>query len=129
MLQFKILNGRQAGTEIVARRFPFIVGRDAASDLRLEEAGVWEQHWKIELTAADGFQVVVRPDALVAINGQAVRETALKNGDVVEFGPLRVRVSLSPTRPRNLAFRELSLWLLIAGVALSQIILIYRLLN
>ena len=55
MLQLKILSGKTAGTEWVARRFPVRIGRASNSDLRLEDDGVWEEHLYLELDPAAGF--------------------------------------------------------------------------
>ena len=42
MVQLDILSGRKAGTSIVARRFPFHIGRASDSSLSLDDGGVWD---------------------------------------------------------------------------------------
>ena len=71
MIQLKILSGKMAGTETVARRFPFRIGRSQSADLRLEEDGVWDEHLELAFDAATGFVLTAHQDALAAVNGQA----------------------------------------------------------
>src|SRR5258708_30100067 len=97
MIQLKILSGKMAGTETVARRFPFKIGRSASADLRLGEGGVWDQHLELAFVAATGFVLTTHPDALAAINCHAIREAVLRNADELAIGALRMRFLLERT--------------------------------
>ena len=129
MLQLAILSGKMAGAQAVARHFPFRIGRAPAADLRLEEDGIWEQHLEINLNPAEGFLLTVQPNALAAINGQRVEQALLRNGDVIELGAVRLHFGLSGTRQRGLRVRELLTWIALGALCLSQVFLIYKLLE
>ena len=129
MLQLEILSGKQAGNRIEARRFPFLVGRDASNDLHLEDDGVWNEHFQITSDPETGFSLTAHPGALVMINQSPVPVARLKNGDQITTGAVRIMFSLSPTRQRGLHFRECVFWALLLGVSLGQIVLIAWLLQ
>ena len=129
MIQFSILSGKKAGTLWVARRFPVRIGRDDASDLQVEEPGVWDQHLRVDFIPADGFVLSAQTNALAAVNGQSVQETVLRSGDLIEAGSLKLQFWLSETRQAGLRGRELLTWAAIASVSLGQIALIYWLLS
>jgi len=129
MIQLKILSGKMAGTETVARRFPFKIGRSAASDLRLEEDGVWDQHLELAFVASTGFVLTTHPDALAAINGRAFRETVLRNGDELAIGALRIRLWLGETTQASLRLREWLTWAAFALITAGQLVLIYYLIS
>ena len=126
MLQLKILNGRQAGAELVARRFPFRIGRAPDADLRLEEDGVWDWHLQIELRPDEGFVLSVLPGAVASVGNQPVQQEALlRNGDQIELGAARLQFGLTSTRHRSLALREVLTWMALALLCLGQVALIY----
>jgi predicted component of type VI protein secretion system len=129
MIQLKILSGKRAGDAYVARRFPVRIGRAAASDWRLEEDGVWDQHFQVEFNPADGFILSARPEAPATVNGQACRQAVLRNGDTIEVGSLKIRFWLGETCQTSLRLREVVTWGAIAAISLGQVALIYWLLN
>lgn len=129
MIQFKILSGKTAGSTSVARRFPFRVGRASGSDLVMEEPGVWDDHFHVEFEAGEGYVASPRENALMTVNGEAVREkTLLRNGDSIEIGGARLQFWLGETRQSAMRIREFLVWLGIAAITLAQVYLIYRLL-
>jgi pSer/pThr/pTyr-binding forkhead associated (FHA) protein len=129
MVQLKVLSGKKAGTIWVARRFPVRIGRSAASDLQLEEDGVWDEHLHLDFNPAEGIVLRAQPDALASVNGQPVRQTVLRNGDAIEIGSLIMQFWLSETRQAGLRLREGLTWAGIAGISLGQVGLIYWLLH
>jgi hypothetical protein len=129
MVQLKVLSGRKAGTIWVARRFPVRIGRSAAADLQLEEEGVWDQHLQLDFNPEKGIVLSALPNALAAVNGHAVDQTVLRNGDSIDIGSLRMRFWLSETRQVGLRFREGLTWAGIAAICLGQVGLIYWLLH
>jgi hypothetical protein len=129
VVQFSILSGKLAGTQWVARRLPFWVGRAAPAALLLEEAGVWDRHFQIALHLPHGVILSASTEALTRVNGQRIEEEVLKNGDLVEAGAVQMRFGLSPTRQRGLRFREAVTWLALAAACLGQVALIYWLLE
>ena len=125
MIQLTVLNGKQAGSQWVARRFPVRLGRATTCDVCLEGDGVWDRHAEITLRRPDGFMMTVQEEAIAMVNGQAVRETILRNGDQIDLGSARLRFALSPTRQRGLRWRETMTWLALAALCVGQGALIY----
>ena len=125
MLQLHILTGKKAGVTWDAPELPLSVGRSAAAGLRLEEPGVWDRHFQIELRGADGFVLSADPQTFVTINGAQTREARLRNGDVIEIGELKMRFGFTPPRPRGLRWREWMVWAGLVLLCASQIALVY----
>jgi pSer/pThr/pTyr-binding forkhead associated (FHA) protein len=129
MVQLKVLSGKKAGTVWMARRFPVRIGRSADADLQLEEDGVWDQHLQLDLNLGEGFVLRAQPNALASVNGQAVHQSLLRNGDAIDIGSIRMQFWLGETRQAGLRFREGLTWAGIAAVTLGQVGLIYWLLR
>ena len=129
MLELKILSGKKAGTQWVARRFPVRIGRSSTADLQLEENGVWDQHLQLDFCPAEGFVLSAQLNALATVNGHPVQRTILRSGDAIEIGSLKMQFWLGEARQRGLRLREWLTWAAIAAIALGQIGLIYRLLK
>jgi hypothetical protein len=125
VVQFHILTGKKAGTDWVARRFPFHVGRSAPDGLTLDDDGVWVRHVRFELRSGEGVVSEVSPEALASVNGQRIEKALLRNGDIIEMGSVKLRFGLSPTRQRSLRLRETLTWLALAALCLAQVALIY----
>ena len=123
MVQLKILSGKKAGTTWVARHFPARVGRDPSCDLQLEEHGVWNEHFRISLNASTGFVLETETDALVTANGQPVQRLALRNGDTLEIGALKLQFWLGEASQRSLRLAEWLVWAVILAVTSAQIAL------
>jgi pSer/pThr/pTyr-binding forkhead associated (FHA) protein len=129
MIQLKVLSGKKAGAAWVARHFPVRIGRSADADLQVEEGGVWEQHLQLDFNPAEGIVLSTQPDALATVNGQAVHQTILRNGDTIDIGSLRLQFWLSEIRQADLRLREGFTWAAIAAISLGQVGLIYWLLR
>ena len=127
MVQLQILNGPRAGSQWVACRLPFSVGRSAEDDLRLEEDGVWDRHARVELRSRQRAVLIASEQARTSVNGQPIREAILRNGDTLELGSVQLQFSLSPARHRGLRFREALTWIGLALMALAQIAVVYLL--
>ncbi len=129
MVQIKVLSGKMAGHQTVARRFPFRIGRHGSADLPLDDAGVWEEHARLDLKRPDGFCLTALGEALVAVNGQSVGCIALRNGDRISVGSVQLQFWLAATRQRGLIFREGFVWGVIILITLVQVGLLYWLLR
>jgi hypothetical protein len=129
MVQLKVLSGKRAGTTWVARRFPVRIGRSGATDLQLEEVGVWDQHLQLDFDPAEGIVLTVQENALASVNGQPVQQAVLRNGDAIEIGSLRIQFWLSETRQAGLRLREGLTWAGIVAISLGQVGLIYWILR
>ena len=129
MVQFKILSGKKAGSSWETRRFPVRIGRSAGSDLQLEEAGVWDDHLKVGLEPKEGFMAETQANAFASLNGQPIQRAALRNGDTLEIGSIKLQFWLSEAPQRGQAVREAFVWSMISLVCLGQIALVYWLLT
>ncbi|HEX3800362.1 MAG TPA: FHA domain-containing protein [Verrucomicrobiae bacterium] len=127
MVQFKIVSGKMAGTEKVARHFPFTIGRSASADLQLADDGVWDKHLELLFDPAAGFVLNTHPSALAAINGQPFQQAVLRNGDSIEIGTLKIRFWLGETRQKSLRPREYLTWAAFVLIVIAQFCLIYSL--
>src|ERR1041385_9131963 len=114
MVQFKVLSGKQAGAVVATTRLPFVVGRNSAANLRLEEEGVWDRHLELNLHLPEGFLLTVQPNARATVNEQPVQDAILRNADLIAMGPVKIQFWLSETRQSGLRSRE---WLTWAGLA------------
>jgi len=122
MIQLNILSGKQAGTQTVARHFPFRIGRVPGNELQLADDGVWDQHLTLEFQPQSGFNLATAPDALATVNGEPVQNTVLRNGDTITVGSVKIQFWL-------LRLREAFVWTLLVFVTLSQFALLYWLLG
>jgi pSer/pThr/pTyr-binding forkhead associated (FHA) protein len=129
MIRFKIVSGKMAGAERVARHFPFRIGRSPSTDLQLDDAGIWDQHLELKFDPAAGFVLVTHPLALATVNGFPVREAVLRNGDAIEIGALKMLFWLGDTRQTSLRFRECVTWAAFVLVVAVQLGLIYWLMR
>ncbi len=129
MVQFQIISGKQAGLLWEARRFPVRVGRGADMDLRLEDDGVWEEHFQISLDAQTGFHLTAASGVLLSVNQVPVPAARLRNSDIITAGAAQLSFRLSPTRQRSLRLREWLVWVLLVAVTLGQLALIFSVLR
>ncbi len=127
MLELKVLSGRHAGASVSASQLPFVVGRNKEADFRLEEEGVWDRHLQFDLRMPDGFILTASPAALATINGRPIRETPVRNGDLIEIGPVKLRFWLGQTRQLDFRWRECLTWIALAALCAAQLALVYGL--
>jgi len=125
MLQLDILSGKKAGTQLVARRFPFRLGRSPQCEVVLDDRGVWDLHAEFGMHSGEGIVLSAAPQAFVAVNGKKAQQVRLRNGDFIEAGSVKLRFSLSATTQRGLRLRETATWLALAALCLGQVALIY----
>ena len=120
--QFQVLDGKLAGNIFLARRFPLWIGRSLESQLRLEEPGVWDRHIQVVCDPLEGFVAEVHRPALARLNGEAMERGALRSGDVLELGGVRLQFWLPPLQVRDFRLREALTWVgltLLAGVQIG----------
>lgn len=129
MIQLKVLCGSKAGDHLVVRRFPFRIGREAASGLVLEDPGVWVDHARIDFQKGEGFVLTTHTDAVTSVNGEVVSSALLRNGDSIQLGGAVVQFWLADVRQQGLAGREFLVWAGIGLATLVQLGLIYLLLT
>ena len=129
MIQLQVISGKQAGSEIVARRFPFVIGRVADAGLRMEDAGVWDRHVEIAYERGKGFIFKVQPNATLLVNHERVESGKLRNGDTLELGSAQVRFWLARSEQKTMRVREALTWTALIALFGAQVWLIYALLH
>ena len=129
MIQLNILSGKKAGTQTVARRFPFRIGRMAGNELQLEDDGVWDQHLTLEFQPQSGFNLATAPNALTTVNAAPVQKAVLRNGDTLTVGSVKIQFWLAAARQRSLLLRESFVWVLLVLVTVFQFVLLYWLIR
>ena len=122
MVLLRALSGTTAGTETVARRLPFRVGRGPENHLRIEFAGVWDNHFRLELTPEHRVALRAQPGALTTVNGRPVAEADLRLGDIIAAGAARFLFWLSPPRQSGLVLRETLTWIGLALLVAFQVL-------
>lgn len=125
MIQLDILSGSKAGHRTVVRQFPFSVGRSAQSHLRLEDAGVWDNHLEFTVRRDEGFILTASPETSTLLNSERIQTAVLRNGDVIDAGSVKMRFGMSPTSQSTLKLREVVTWVALAALCLAQVALIY----
>jgi pSer/pThr/pTyr-binding forkhead associated (FHA) protein len=129
MLSLKVLSGKKVGAEWNISHFPVQIGRSTSVDFPVDEPGVWERHFEIDLHFPDGLFLKTQPNALVTVNGENIEQALLRSGDLIEIGALKIRFGLSAVQQRSLVFREFAMWIALTGLCLGQIALIYWLIR
>jgi hypothetical protein len=123
MVQLSILTATQR-RQVPVAHFPFRVGRASGMDLRMEEPGVWAEHFHLESQGPEGVLLVPEPQALTLVNGQRAEARRLRMGDVIEAGSVRLTFAIAPARPGRFRVREALVWTGLAALALGQLLLI-----
>jgi len=129
MIQLNILSGKKVGTQPVARRFPFHIGRAAGNDLQLDDDGVWDQHLALEFQKQEGFKLATAANALATVNSQPIQNIILRNGDTIIIGLVKLQFWLAAARQHGLRLREGFVWALLIFVTVSQFTLLYWLIR
>lgn len=128
MIRLTVVAGRQAGRSVVVGTLPISLGREATSSLPLDDPGVWDSHASVALDRSRGFMLRCCPEAKLSVNGVAVSEHRLCNGDLLTLGAAKIRFSLSETRQRSFRGREWATWVGVGLLCAGQLALIYFLL-
>ena len=129
MIQLNILSGKKAGTQPVVRRFPFRIGRAEGNELQLEDDGVWDRHLTLEFQPQSGFNLTTARNALATVNGEAVQNKILRNGDTITVGSVKIQFWLAAAKQSSLLARESFVWALLLFVTLGQFVLLYWLIR
>lgn len=78
---------------------PVTVGRAEANDIRLTDPSVADFHARLE-PGSDGWTLIgLDPDGRILHNGAPVRRAALRNGDQLQLGDVRLRFALPAPDP------------------------------
>ena len=127
MIHLQVVSGKALGTEIVASRFPFRVGRALSDQFQLVEPGVWEHHIELSILADYSVGVSCNPSALTCLNAVRIESGRLRSGDLLDLGGCKLRVSLSTPRQFSIRFTEFAVWTAVAALFFAQLIWMFRL--
>ena len=94
-------------------------------DLRLEENGVWDDHFLLDLDVQTGFHLFVTPGAILSVNQAPVQSVRLRNSDIITVGAVQLSFRLSPTQQPSLHLQEWCVWGLVVAVTVAQFLLIF----
>ena len=127
MVELRVVNGRSAGQKTAIGQFPFRIGRSPKAGLCLSDPGVWDQH--AVLTQAEDGTFIIRPESnsIVTIEGVAIDEHQLRNGDTLDCGGAKIRFWIAAAKPRSLTFREACVWAVFACILLAEVVLLVSL--
>jgi len=78
---------------------PLLVGRDEDADIRVDEPLVSRAHARIEKRGGAFFVLDLGSTNLTKVNGEAVLERELRDGDEVRFARARCRFLAPPADP------------------------------
>jgi pSer/pThr/pTyr-binding forkhead associated (FHA) protein len=124
MLQLTMLRPTNGAVTSIGT-YPFRIGRGPGDQLRIQAPGVWEGHCTLEWRGADGIHLVGSPEAITAVNGQTVKEIKVRNGDLLDIGGARLMLSVRPAPQRTFRLLEILVWLVLAGIGLTQLFLMF----
>lgn len=91
MVELTVLNGSEPGRLLRLNRFPTRVGRRCEGEGLLVGPGIWDHHFDVVREESGRFGLVVAKGARVAMEGEFIERSTLKNGGILEAGGLRLR--------------------------------------
>ncbi|MAD24660.1 MAG: hypothetical protein CMO44_10870 [Verrucomicrobiales bacterium] len=116
------LDGDFLGEQVEVSGFPFKIGRDINCHHRIEAKGVWPCHLVLEEAGENGIIVKCDPEASLSINSlEASKSVRLQNGDLLQFGSVRLRFWLAPIGQMGQRSIELIIWLGLSMLILGQV--------
>lgn len=111
MVELTVLNGSEPGRLLRLNRFPTRVGRRCEGEGLLVGPGIWDHHFDVVREESGRFGLVVAKGARVAMEGEFIERSTLKNGGILEAGGLRLRFSVGVSTQRPLKLRERVVWM------------------
>ena len=130
MLQLHVTDERGTVTSHIAAESSFLIGRSAQAQLRLDSAGVWEEHARVSLAESSRYPnqhryiIEALGESIVSINGQIITAKELAIGDEILLGAARLTVSLAPPNQKKLVLQEWFVWCLLLLVVGCEAVLI-----
>lgn len=123
MVQVRISIPDQPDREVAVGSLPARLGRAHRCEIVCEADGLWDEHLRLSLDAANRLAVEAVHHALVTVNDRKVETAVLKPRDRIRCGAALLEVSPAPPVPRGDAPSGLALWCLFAVVLLVQPVL------
>lgn len=98
-MRLTVETGPLAGTVVhLERDVPTLIGSSPDSHLRIQEAGVVEDHAVVKALKGKGFGI--KANGTVRVNGSQVQASPLSDGDIIEIGT--TRIAYGKTQERGL---------------------------
>lgn len=118
--ELTVVSGQKSGTLVRMSHFPFTVGRSDA-DLCLADPGVWDTHFRIELSPGHRFFLRAGEGRIVTIDGVDAPAQNIPDGATIACGSVYLRFQLSPTAPRDLRIQGLAVWVVLGLMVLIEL--------
>ncbi len=118
--ELTVVSGEKSGTLVRMSRFPFTVGRSDA-DLCLADPGVWDAHFRVELSPGQRFFLRAGEGRIVTIDGVNAPAKDIRDGATIGCGSVYLRFQLAPTEPGDLRIQRLAVWAVLGLVVLLEL--------
>lgn len=118
--ELTVVSGQKSGTLVRISRFPFTVGRSDA-DFCLADPGVWDTHFRIDLSPGHRFFLRAEEGRIVTIDGTDALANNIPDGATIGCGAAYLRFQLSPTAPRDLRIQGFAVWAVLGLVVLLEL--------
>lgn len=129
MFRLTVVEGNQQGQQTEVTQFPFVVGKNLQAQLRLSDAGVWEDHVAIELPKKSAPIVKRLGEGLMSVNADPANEAPLRNGDLITIGGAVLRFELGSVQQKSLLFQNSASWTIVVIVLIVELFLMSLLLG
>jgi len=118
--ELTVVSGQKPSMRVRMSRFPFTVGRSHA-DFCLADPGVWDSHFRIELSPGHRFFLRADDGRIVTIDGVDAPAKNIPDGATIGCGSAYLRFQLAPTEPRDLRVQALAVWAVLGLIVLVEL--------
>lgn len=87
----------------------------------MADPGVWDSHFRVELSPGHRFFLRAGEDRIVTIDGAPATAQDIPDGSMIGCGSVYLRFQLSPTAPCDLRINRLALWSVLGLVVLIEL--------
>src|SRR5438067_35413 len=115
-----VLSGRLTGSRWPLTGAAFVLGQNAGCDWRLDDADVSPAHCMLLATPNGPMLRDLGSDGGSFVNGTAIAQTVLRDGDLIAIGPFQFEFRAVPPAPDSLEDRQRQLGALRDRVAAAQ---------
>lgn len=123
MYQLTALEGENHGGRFFLGKASFVLGKNPNADLQLKEAGVWNDHVRIEVSEREP-RIRRLGEGILILNSEPTDLAVLRNGDLIQIGGAKFIFEVSPPKRRPFHVQHFLLWGMIVFIAFSEMILI-----
>jgi hypothetical protein len=87
----------------------------------LDDPGVWDTHFRIELSPGHRFFLRASEGRIVTIDGVDAPAQIIPDGATIACGSVYLRFQLSPTAPRDLRIQGFVVWVVLGLIVLVEL--------